>query len=655
MNVKCYNCFQDYDDTESICPNCGYERNSAKREPNHLPRGTILNDRYIIGEVCGFGGFGITYKSWDSQLEMIVAVKEYFPNGSVNRIPGTENVVLFTGNRLKEFNFGLERFIEEARITAKYVSNKNIVNVFNYFEANKTAYIVMEYLDGITLEKFLLQSDGEKEILDIDTAVDITLSICNALRTIHADGVVHRDVSPDNIYICYNGLYKLYDFGAARFSQDENRLTIILKPGYAPPEQYEQVNAQGPWTDIYALGATLYEMVTGEKPVESTNRKIEDILKEPSEINPEIPQYLNDAILKAMAIEPHLRFQNVEEFEQVLKKEKPVESPKVTVRKKKKKRLVGISAMAAVLLVGAGIFAIRLNKQRLLETLPEGEIDVWYVNDNTALSEALNEIKDEFCENYEGVSINLIGLESEDYGESLQKARDEGNMPVLFQSDDMDISEFSVLPIKTVFENISADSYYFLSDDMEQISSVKKFPLGFNVPVFYINTSRCDYSEDSVEKLSDIIDENGTLSIYGKDVEIFKELFSDSLYKSAEVEDFYNGEADVLFADTSCFYDIQSALPARFKMLYVDGNSIDCCYSNCWSMGDNGDEDDERIAERFLEFMLSDNSQDFFYIRHKNNALPINKKAFEVYKEVYSEFGTLTADGGKYVPENEKQ
>ena len=134
--IKCYNCFKDYDDTNAACPYCGHIPGAVKREVNHLPLGSILIDRYLIGEVCGFGGFGVTYKAWDMQLETIVAVKEYFPNGAVNRVPGTEDVVLFSGNRLKEFHFGLVRFIEEAKITAKYVSHKNIVNVYNYFEAN---------------------------------------------------------------------------------------------------------------------------------------------------------------------------------------------------------------------------------------------------------------------------------------------------------------------------------------------------------------------------------------------------------------------------------------------------------------------------------------------------------------------------------------
>ena len=269
MIVKCYDCFKDYDDKYEVCPHCGYIPRSDKREANHLPLGTVLKDRYIIGRTCGFGGFGVTYKAFDMQLENIVAIKEYFPNGTVNRVPGTENIVMFSGNRLKEFNYGLSRFLDEARTTAKYSSHKNIVNVLDYFEANKTAYIVMEFLDGITLEKFLETSTDGTEKLDIQQAVDIALNICNALKTIHKDGVIHRDVAPDNIFLCLNNTIKLFDFGAARFSLDKDKLlTVILKPGYAPVEQYveqdEKVNNQGPWTDIYALGATLYKLVTGE-------------------------------------------------------------------------------------------------------------------------------------------------------------------------------------------------------------------------------------------------------------------------------------------------------------------------------------------------------------------------------------------------------
>ena len=211
--IQCKNCFGHYEDVSlSVCPHCGFEPGAPIGEVFYLYPGTVLNNRYSIGQVLGFGGFGITYKAWDAKLQTIVALKEYYPTGIVNRTPGTRNVVLFAGNRVKEFDHGLERFVDEAKNMAKFSSHKNIVNVFEYFQENNTAYIVMEFLDGITLSAFLQTNTVPQE-----TAIEITLSVAAALRDIHESGIIHRDVSPDNIFICHNGNIKLIDFGAARF------------------------------------------------------------------------------------------------------------------------------------------------------------------------------------------------------------------------------------------------------------------------------------------------------------------------------------------------------------------------------------------------------------------------------------------------------
>ncbi len=650
MMIKCYNCFKDYDDANAECPYCGHIPGSVKREVNHLPLGSILIDRYLIGEVCGFGGFGVTYKAWDMQLEAIVAVKEYFPNGAVNRVPGTEDVVLFSGNRLKEFHFGLVRFIEEAKITAKYVSHKNIVNVYNYFETNKTAYIVMEYLDGITLENYLQQFEDDGERIDIDTAVDITLNVCNALKAIHADNVIHRDVSPDNIFICFNGTYKLYDFGASRFSQNEDQhLTIILKPGYAPPEQYEKVNTQGPWTDIYALGATLYKMLTGVKPVESMNRKIVDELQEPKELVPDIPQYLNDAVMKAMAVEQHLRFQKVEEFEAVLKKERPVEAVKTTIKRKKRRRISGICAAAAIVLTGSGILAYNLLQQKEENTLPAASIDVWYIADSDELTGALEDIKDEFCSSYEGVSVNYIAIEPDEYDERLSEAAQAGNMPALLQSDLIDTAKYSFLSLEPVMEEIDLDNYYILGDQQAQILADNKLPLGFNIPLFYMNTTLSGYSGDPVSELKEIASDDSMIAVAPQTETVFQKLFGGYTYQSATCEQFLAGEAAFLFSDTAQFYDVQEALPARFKMVKLGIDEVPCTLCNCWSLGDCGDEKKEKVARRFLAYMLSDNSQDYLFIRYKEPGLPVNRNALGVYEDVYLEFESVISPSEQYV------
>ena len=181
MDVRCNNCFNIYDSEFEMCPYCGYSKGDPAQEPYFLVPGTVLAGRYTIGKAVGFGGFGITYKSWDNQLESVVAIKEYYPSGIVNRPPGTGELILFSGEKRKEFEFGLSRFIEEARNTTKFNSCENIVNVYEYFEENNTAYFVMEFLDGMNLSEYITVNGGK---LPLDTSLDIIFKICNVYRPV---------------------------------------------------------------------------------------------------------------------------------------------------------------------------------------------------------------------------------------------------------------------------------------------------------------------------------------------------------------------------------------------------------------------------------------------------------------------------------------
>ncbi len=653
--TMCYNCFQKHQNDNGICPNCGFDVSPAKREVNHLPKGTLLAGRYIIGEVCGFGGFGITYKSYDKELESIVAIKEYFPNGIVNRIPGTTDVILLTdrGGKQKIFRTGMERYIEEARTTAKYVSHRNIVNIYNFFEENNTAYIVMEYLEGITLEHYLQQD--VKGQMEIEAATEIILDICTALRTIHDDRIVHRDVSPDNIFICMNGSNKLFDFGAARFSQEEGRqMTIILKPGYAPPEQYEKVNLQGPWTDIYALGGTLYTMLTGVKPIVSLDRKaaIErgepDELPEPITLRPEIPQQLNDAVMKAMAIDRSLRFQNIAEFEAVLRSEKKVEPIAMTIRRNKRRRTLRYAAgITAGVLAIAGLGGYLRSRMQSAEFQP-ADITVWYIQDNAGSSDAMTQLRDRFCKDYEGLNIELVGIRSTDYAEKLLEASENGNMPALFMSDGIDTADLRVVQMENVLPQLETERYHFFDKYKGEIENSDKLPLAFNVPVLYMNTLLCDHTGDTAQDISAVCDKDDTLCVDQKLADTFTALYGQSFTIEYSPEGFYNGETPFLFSDSSDYFSVQSALPARFRMLTLEGDAIPCSFYDCWSLGDRKERNEELTAQYFLEFMLSDFSQDILYIRSRSGALPVNRNALEEYRQIYPEFARLTENTEHY-------
>lgn len=276
-----------------------------------LQQGVSLRGRYVIESVLGSGGFGVTYKAWDALLSSNVAIKEYFPKSVVNRMPGDASVSVFTSVNADEFNRGIHRFLKEAKDLARFNEIPGIVSVFDFFEENNTAYMVMEYLEGCTLREYL-RSNGER--IDINTGLYMIDRLITALEAVHRSGIIHRDISPENIFICNDSSVKLLDFGAAKQTMDTytQTVSIVLKHGYAPPEQYLSRGDFGPWTDIYALGATMYRMFTGVMPQESVERMVDDKLPAPDVINPEIPKYLSDAIMTSMEVKAERRYQSVD-------------------------------------------------------------------------------------------------------------------------------------------------------------------------------------------------------------------------------------------------------------------------------------------------------------------------------------------------------
>ena len=278
-----------------------------------LRKGTRLIGRYTIEGVLGQGGFGITYLGIDELHEKKVAIKEFFPQGIVTRnIEYQDTVtVTFVGEK-DNYEKGKERFLKEARTMAKFSKDEGIVKALDFFEINNTAYIVMEYLEGITLKQYLREN---KRIAPEDL-IELLVPLIESLDEIHSQGMIHRDISPDNIMVLPDGRIKLMDFGAARDYTEfgEKSLSIVLKPGYAPPEQYQTHGIQGPWTDIYALCATMYKCITGENPPDAIERVMDDSLKKISEFGIAIPPQEEAAIIKGMSVSAKDRYQDIKDF-----------------------------------------------------------------------------------------------------------------------------------------------------------------------------------------------------------------------------------------------------------------------------------------------------------------------------------------------------
>jgi len=347
------------------CPHCGFDQDAKAQEAYQLPPGTVLEGKYIVGRVLGAGGFGVTYIGYDASLERTVAIKEYMPGDFATRVVGECALTVFPGDPAEQFAAGLKSFIEEARRLAALSDDPGIVSVYDSFAANSTGYIVMEYLKGRTVKE-ALKADGA---FSCEAALSIVYPVLDALESVHAADLVHRDIAPDNIFICADGSVRLIDFGASRYATTlhSKSLSVILKPGYAPEEQYRSKGVQGPFTDVYATAATLYKMLTGQTPEDAMDRAIEDGLKPPSKLGAELPKHVENAIMNALNVHAADRYQTAAAFKEALASE-GTEREVVRTRRPDSGRLplwtkiaagvVAVGIAALVLTVATGIIDI---------------------------------------------------------------------------------------------------------------------------------------------------------------------------------------------------------------------------------------------------------------------------------------------------------
>jgi serine/threonine protein kinase len=316
----------------TVCLDCGWDDSTQSDSTIYLPLRTILNHRYLIGKVLGQGGFGITYLAWDIPLKMPIAIKEFFPKDLATRSANKNVVTPYIGKAATDYEYGLSKFLEEAQVLSRFRDHPGIVSVYEFFNANETAYMVMQYLEGMTLKAYLEKEGGR---IPFKATVDIMMPVMDALREVHGLGLLHRDISPDNIYITSNNQVKLLDFGAARYAIGEysKSLSIILKQGYAPEEQYRSKGKQGPWTDIYAVAATIYRVITGETPPDALDRMDNDTVRSRLQSMTELSTKEKVVLMKALSINALNRYRSIQELQEALTgDEVPVSEVSDTVR-----------------------------------------------------------------------------------------------------------------------------------------------------------------------------------------------------------------------------------------------------------------------------------------------------------------------------------
>lgn len=614
--IRCLNCMKEYEEEFEVCPYCGFVRGTKPKESYHLQPGMVLAGKYIIGTVIGFGGFGVIYRAWDRNLETVVALKEYYPTTFLSRITGEKQVNVYDKKNLQAFEKGKKEFLEEARNMAKFNAHPNIIHVYDFFEENGTAYFVMEYLDGCNLKTFMQISRKRGTPMSVDTALEITQSVLSALKETHTAKIIHRDIKPGNIFVCKDGKIKVIDFGAARFSDSETEKTrtIIITPGYAPAEQYQTKSKQGPFTDIYAVAAVLYEMLTGIKPDESINRKIEDLVVEPRKLNQDVPAHINSAVMRALAIQPEIRFQTVDQFSRALISEKEVRDAKKEIRFRKRRRIIRIAGIFLMLAAGCAVCAWQYLKIRKEAILSPAVISIWvpYAQDELKADkeQLIQSMADEYLQNNENISVEITAIATEKYKETLQNALDDGNAPVLFDSSCLGTEYYeklSDLHKLLKFSLFQPEDYYLLDVYQEYYPSCKQFPIAFNVPILYTNA--LTYQAEEMD-----------------------EMIQHSL------ENFLNQKTASYIGGIQDYKEVQEKLSGVYEITFPDDlEGIEGSFEELWSISASATEDEYAAAIRLLYYFLSETSQDYLTVQNDCH-LPLNRNIMQVYLDVNSDF-----------------
>ena len=325
-NKLCMGCMAELENVGGPCPHCKFDLTTYKRPKNSLPLYEILNGKYLIGRVIGIGGFGITYIGWDFYQCKKVCIKEYFPRAVAIRNPNattyTEQIsvsiqysmTMYTQNPTQAkqaYLSGLDTYIKEAENLSKFYLMPGIVSVRDFFHGNNTAYIVMEYINGIDMKKYAKAKGGR---LMPEEVFSILKDVLKALNEVHGANIIHRDISPDNIMLTRDLKAKLIDFGAAKDYENSENAPILLKQGYAPIEQYKKDGKQGPWTDVYSMCASIYYLLTGVRIPTAIERQEKDSVMLLQAMGVPISEEQDMAIRKGLSIEMEDRYQSIAEL-----------------------------------------------------------------------------------------------------------------------------------------------------------------------------------------------------------------------------------------------------------------------------------------------------------------------------------------------------
>lgn len=622
----CFWCFKTKG-SRTVCPHCGYAQGSEPEQAYQLAPGTVLHKRYVIGFNIGIGGFGITYKAFDAMLRMVVAVKEFYPAGLVNRAGGEKKVGIFSGEKKAEFQQQLARFLEEARNMALFSKEQDIVNVYDYFAENQTAYIIMEYVDAP-----LLKDELKKRRFSPEEAGGYMLALLEALEKVHKNNIIHKDISPDNIFLTGPDTIKLFDFGAARLQGSERTEAVVVKAGYTPPEQYTSGDVQSLNMDIYAAGAVFYEMLTGVRPVDSRDRVVNDELRAIGDFGIHTDEYLQRIVFKAMALEPRLRFQTAGEFKEALIHHKKVLVPQEELRRQKKIRRILTVVLAVVILGAGGTLALGLTvfsgRGKIdVEKLKAEELSVWLSVTDADVSESLIQTLQESVQQVcPQLTVTAEAVSSGVYADRVREAAAQGSLPDVFCTDGLDESFWEQEPcteLSRLLRTMDVSDYLYIGS-LEKDGDVYALPTAVQTGILYGSQARTDRTQAAVE-LDALPDWNGSLG-YADTEDIFTRFQNPDdpvVWIAGDMSDMDAVEAVTVEAVPSTDF---TAVPL------VRDEKLIGSMEHRYAVKKSGDKNREDAGMTLLSLLLSEGMQSAAYMNNREG-LPLNRSVLDSYKE----------------------
>lgn len=614
---------------------------------NYLqPDMTLKENRYRIIKTVGVGGFGLVYRAYDSKLNIEVAIKELYPSSLVNRIPGEKKMVIYGKENARQYAYLLDRFILEARSMAKFNSVNNIVNIYDCFQENNTAYIVMEYIKGQNLEEYVKSHGGK---LSVEQANKFACGLLDGLTAIHSKGIIHRDIKPRNIFITSDNEVKIIDFGAARFSSTEEtvvtRYSKVLTPGFAPPEQYRRDSKQGSYTDVYAAGAVYYYMLTGQIPEISVDRVVDDEVTPIEQAVNNVPECVGRAVSRALELNSDLRIQTASEFKSGLTGKKMIRSVAEEKKIRFRRRIAIIASATFVLCLAAlGVAYYRVNYG--------GEVSVnKLLSEDASISIYIPLSSNEYLSNgqisaWDGTAQNFEKYISENskYHVEMKTNYLSDDKSTLFISSDTE----NAPKLKWMNRLINKENSLLYSKYTHGEMSDRSYIVAFDPTVLYINRKLLEQidsskSVDEFKSVNDILklktDEDILLlTINDVDESYYAEIANiEGNDPDSALSNFCSGNTAFYIGHVSDNITISSYLSGYYSIAAAPDVDGVRAVPYEWRIGDGYSENEINAAQLFLSYLTGEDAQDTLFVQ-QGYIMPINPTAFDKFIDYNPEY-----------------